>query len=482
RSRSRPEGRSTEMATTSATQSVSGLSSGIDTATIISQLMAIETQPQNRLKAQLTVSDARKQVLTDIQTRLKNLQLAAQDLKSVGLWASTQSVDVNDTTKVAASLSGPAGTGSYQLNIGQLARGTQRWYSYATPSSNDTITFSNGHTTTIAAGSDIDAAVLAVNSDATSPVYASAVTDAQSGSKFLVFSSRTTGAAASAFTASASSLTEDGTRAVAGLDSQYWVDAGPVKSSSSNVVTDAIPGVSLTLKGATNVSGPATVTVGAPAPDQSAVTAKLKAFVDQYNSTLDFVRSKLDEKKVAKPQTSSDQLKGLLNGDTMLEGVLSQLRIAVSGTYAPGNPATLDQMSEIGISTGTSVGSGALNQDAIMGKLVFDAAKFATAFTADPLSVQNLVSGTNGFGQALDNLLSPTLQAGGTMASRLTSEDSVHKRLSDQIAAMDVLLQKKQDTLKAQFTAMEVALQASQAQGQWLTGQITALTANTVRR
>jgi flagellar hook-associated protein 2 len=68
------------------------------------------------------------------------------------------------------------------------------------------------------------------------------------------------------------------------------------------------------------------------------------------------------------------------------------------------------------------------------------------------------------------------------MASRLSSEDSTHKRLSDQIAAMDVLLQKKQDTLKAQFTAMEKALQSSQAQGQWLTGQITALNGNIVRR
>jgi flagellar hook-associated protein 2 len=457
---------------------VSGLSSGIDTATIVDQLMAIERQPQNRLKTQLSVSDARKQVLSDIQTRLKNLQLAAQDLKSATLWANKQTVDVNDATKVAASLTGPAGTGSYQLNVGQLARGTQRWYSYTAPSSGDTITFSNGHTTTITAGSDINAAVLAVNSDASSPVYASAVTDAQSGSKYLVFSSRTTGLTASAFTASAGSLTEDGSRAVGGLNATYSVDSGPVKSSATNVVTDAIPGATLTLKAVTSVSGPVTVTVGAPAPDQTAITAKMKAFVDQYNSTLDFVRSKLDEKKVAKPQTTAEQQKGLLNGDTMLEGILSQLRLAVSATYAPGNPTTLDEMSEVGVSTGSAIGGGALNADAIKGKLVFDAAKFATAFASDALSVRNLVSGTTGFGQALDNLLAPTLQAGGTMASRLSSEDSIHKRLSDKIAAMDVLLKKKQDTLKAQFTAMETALQASQAQGQWLSGQIAQLSNN----
>src|SRR2546421_415299 len=134
------------MATTSSTQNISGLASGIDTSTIIDQLMAIERQPQTRLKTQVSLSAARKSVL-----------------------------------------------------------------------------------------SDIDAAVLAVNSDANAPAYAAAVTDAQSGTKYLVFSSRTTGQTASAFTASASSIVEDGARAVDGLDAQYWVDSGPMKTSASNV-------------------------------------------------------------------------------------------------------------------------------------------------------------------------------------------------------------------------------------------------------
>jgi flagellar hook-associated protein 2 len=462
------------MATTTSTQSISGLTSGIDTATIIDQLMSIERQPQTRLKTQVTLSAARKSALSDIQTRLNNLQLAAQDLKSPTLWVNKQSVDVNDPTKVAVSLSGPAGSGSYQLNVSQLARGAQRWYSYATPSSDDSITFSNGHTTTIASGSDIDAAALAVNSDASAPVYASAVTDAQSGTEYLVFSSRTTGATASAFTAAAGSLSEDASRAVDGLDANYWVDSGALKTSASNVVTDAIPGATLTLRGVTNTSGPVTVTVGAPAADQAGVTAKVKAFVDQYNSTLDFIRSKLDEKTVPNPQTTADQQAGLLRGDTMLEGILSQLRVAMTNTYAAGNPTTLDQMNEIGVSTGAPSG-GALNADAIKGKLVFDSAAFATALAADPTSVKNLISGTSGFGQALDNLLAPTLQAGGTMASRLSSEDTKQKTLNDQIAAMDIILAQKQDTLKQQFTAMETAMQKSQAQGQWLAGQLAGL-------
>jgi flagellar hook-associated protein 2 len=455
------------------TQSVSGLASGLDTTTIISQLMAIERQPQDRLKTQVTISQARKSVLQDVQTRLQNLQLAAEDLKSPTLWANTQSADVNDPTKAAVSLTGPAGTGSYQLSITQLARGSQRWYSYTSPASDDTITFGNGHTTTITAGSDINAAVLAINSDANSPVYAAAVTDGQSGNQYLVFSSRTTGATASAFTASGGSIVEDGTRAVAGQDASYSVDGGAVKTSATNVVTDVIPGATITLKGTTTVSGPVTVSIGAPTADNASITAKVKAFVDQYNSTLDFIRSKLDEQKVVNPQTAADQQKGLLSGDSMLEGILSQLRIAMTNAYAPGNPTTLDQMNEIGVSTGGAFAT--LNQDAIEGKLVFDTKAFTSALASDPSSVKSLLSGTSGFGQAIDDLLTPTLQAGGTMDSRLSSEDTTQKTLNDQIADMDVLLQNKQQTLQEQFTAMETALQQSQAQGQWLAGQIAGL-------
>src|SRR3954468_22411136 len=99
----------------SSTQSISGLSSGIDTSTIVDQLMSIESQPQTRLKTQVTLSAARKSVLTNVQTRLTNLQLPAQDLKSASLWASTQTIDINDPTKASVTLNGPAGTGSYSV-------------------------------------------------------------------------------------------------------------------------------------------------------------------------------------------------------------------------------------------------------------------------------------------------------------------------------------------------------------------------------
>jgi flagellar capping protein FliD len=43
---------------------------------------------------------------------------------------------------------------------------------------------------------------------------------------------------------------------------------------------------------------------------------------------------------------------------------------------------------------------------------------------------------------------------------------------------MDQSLQQKQDLLKSQFAAMEAAMQSSQSQGQWLSGQLAALSNN----
>src|SRR3954466_7538409 len=170
------------MATSTSTINFGGLASGLDTNTIVDQLMAIERQPQTRLKLKQQQIDTRKSALSDVETRLKNLQLAAQDLKSPTLWLDTQSVDVNDATKVAATRTGGAGTGGYQVEIDTLASASQHWFTYSPPAADQTITFDYGGTdplvtptkhysVVIPAGSDIDAAASAVNSSSESPVY-----------------------------------------------------------------------------------------------------------------------------------------------------------------------------------------------------------------------------------------------------------------------------------------------------------------------
>src|SRR5215212_11639438 len=131
------------MATSTSTISFGGLASGLDTNSIVDQLMAIERQPQNRLKLRQGQIDAHKTALSDVATRLKNLRIAAQDLKSATLWLDTQTVEVNDSTKIAATRTGGAGTGAYQVKVDVLASASQRWVTWPTtpPAADDTITF-----------------------------------------------------------------------------------------------------------------------------------------------------------------------------------------------------------------------------------------------------------------------------------------------------------------------------------------------------
>ncbi len=477
------------MATSSPTINFGGLASGLDTNSIVDQLMAIERQPQTRLKLRQSQIDARKTALSDVASRLKNLRTAAQDLKSPTLWLDTQSVDVNDSTKVAATRTGGAGTGGYQVEIDTLASASQHWFTYASPAADQTITFDYGGTdplnaptkhlsVTITAGSDIDAAANAINSTSDSPVYASVVT-LSDGSKQLAFSSKATGTQSDFSVSGAAGVLTGETKAVPGINATGKIGTQAF-DEQSNVIASAIPGVTLTLKGVTGAANPVTVTVGAPGPDKEAIAAKVKAFVDQYNSTVSFIRSKVQEKPVAGASSASDMAKGVLYGDTALNGLLSQMRVAMTNFYTAGGavPGTLDQMTEIGVSTGKSVGAGSINQDSVAGLLTFDKDAFMTALTGNPSSVRKMLSGTTtdgGFAQSFDALLAPVVQADGTIDQTIRSQDALRRSLSDQIARMDQILAKKQETLKQQFTAMEAAIQNSSSQGQWLSGQLAAL-------
>jgi flagellar hook-associated protein 2 len=111
--------------------SLGGLASGLDTQAVLDQLMALDRQPETRLKLQQSALNARQTALSDIGSRLRNLVLAAKDLGSVTTWANTQSVDVSDATKVSATLQSGAAPGGHDLNVITLARSEQRSFTFS---------------------------------------------------------------------------------------------------------------------------------------------------------------------------------------------------------------------------------------------------------------------------------------------------------------------------------------------------------------
>ena len=60
---------------------IGGIASGMDTESIITQLMSIESAPRTRTARQQVTVQARQDALRQIDTKLTNLKLAAGDLR-----------------------------------------------------------------------------------------------------------------------------------------------------------------------------------------------------------------------------------------------------------------------------------------------------------------------------------------------------------------------------------------------------------------
>jgi flagellar hook-associated protein 2 len=433
-----------------ATVSIGGLS-GLDTESIITKLMEIERAPKSRLERRQGQARARGEALREISTKLQAVSQAAGDLRSVSTWGDVQSVQSSNSSAVSARLLSGTGPGGYQLEVSQLARAEQRTFAFTSSAEPSSITI-NGTAVELGAGATLEDAAAAINGKPETGVYAVA-----SGGK-LVLSSRKTGAA-NTISASGAGIAEEAAKLKVGLDAAYKVD-GVAATSSSNAITEAIPGLELTLKAVT--AEPVTVTVGNPEPNQEAIASKLKAFVSAYNSAVDAIRGKLTEARVAKPSSQAEANRGVLFGDGQLNDLLSQMRESVSESG----------LSALGISTGAPGASVSASSDSVVGHLVLDESKLKTALETEPTAARSLAEG---FASSFEKVLEPTIGTGGTMSSRLESVSSETQQLSDQMTALLTRLEQREERLHLQFAALEAALSKSQSESAWLKSQIEGL-------
>jgi flagellar hook-associated protein 2 len=439
---------------------LSGIASGVDTAAIVDQLMALERQGKTRLQLRQNSLGAQQTTLRDLKTKLDALKTAAADLRGPATWAESQTVESSDAARVAVARTGGAPIGGYTVNVTQLAASARKTYAWTESAAASTLDFGGGKTLDIAANAKAGDVASAINGRADLPVYAAVVNGA------LVLSSRATGAAAD-FTVTGSQLGPP-TGAIAGRDALYEIDGVPAPPSATNVVTDAIPGVTLTFKGTTAEA--ASVVVGAPAVDKQTVKDKIKAFVDAYNAVVTATRAKVAEKSVQDPTTQTDYNKGAFFGDSGLNAMLSKLRTTASSDFDGDAGDGLDTLREIGISTGKP---GSTSADSKAGLLQIDDAALTAALDADVQSVRGLFSGAGTMAAQEFEQLAGDL--GKVLDGRISSSDTQSKRLTDQMERMDTRLAAKEKRLKAQFAAMETALGTAQTQMAWLQGQLAGL-------
>jgi flagellar hook-associated protein 2 len=432
--------------TGSSTLQLTGLSSGVDTDQIIEELMEAKEQPMDELQDksdQLTAQD------TELSTLANELDVVANDADAMldpSLYHPTQTVSSTNSTAVSAALTSGNGAvqGGYEVEVDTLAKSAQRTFSYSPPTSADTITI-DGQAMTISAGQSASSLASSINNSSSLDVYATV-----SSSGNLVLSNRATGNTAGDYI-------------------QVSVP-GVAFDSKSDTLSDAIPGVTLTLNATTTGAGDVTVNVGAPAVDSSAIEAAVQQFVSDYNTAITDIQTQL----AATPSSNNGTYTGTLYDDQDLTSLLSEMRDSLVATVS-GTDSGLTNLTELGISTGATTGNGTISTSALEGDLTLNTSTLTSAITSDPLGVQKLLSGwANNFA----TLVSDAGSTGGTISTRIQTNTSEISELNTQISAMQASLNDQEQQLVQQYAAMESALSSANSESSWLTDQEDSLNAN----
>lgn len=431
--------------------SVYGLISGLNTTQLVNQLMQLEALPKQRLQVSLKAENSSVGAYQSIATRLKSVETSIAALAKDATWgARTATVTGSAVTATAAA---GATTGQSTVQVTALAT-ADTWTSDTHHGLDDLVvttvppevsilnTKGEAVTVTPASGSlrDVIAAINDVPDSGLSAVAVKVGTDAYR----LQIRATETGTASTAGYVSGLSMP---VTALAGVDAEYTVD-GIAGTSTSNTVTDLLPGVNVTFA----QTGSSTVTV---ASEPTATSDAVKNLVDEVNKALD---------EIAKHTLAgaNGTTRGALGGDAQARGIATNVLRAVSDALGGQFAA------QAGIQT---------TKD---GRLTFDAAVFTTAYEKDPAAVRSLVAPVDGVGiaQRLGAVVSAaTNSTDGTITTSIQGRERTVKDLQNQIDGWDRRLESRREVLNRQFSGLEVALQRLQSQGGYLASALNSMTA-----
>ncbi|HEY1479997.1 MAG TPA: flagellar filament capping protein FliD [Gaiellales bacterium] len=99
-----------------------GLSSGIDTGSIVTQLIAVESAPKTLLMNQQSIVNLQQQDYSDISTKLYTLKTAADALRDFTLYAGSPTATSSDPSKLTAAATSAAAASSYNVVVSNIAR------------------------------------------------------------------------------------------------------------------------------------------------------------------------------------------------------------------------------------------------------------------------------------------------------------------------------------------------------------------------
>jgi len=459
----------------SSTMGIDGLVSGLDTTTLINNLMQIEAGPQTLLKAQQSTAQNVSAALQGINTRVLSLSTVATSAATPANWVAFTAT--SSSSSVAATTTTSAKAGSITFAVDAVANRQVSLTAAVTDGSQLTadnpptltIKKANGDLVTFTAASNSLSDIASAITSSAGGVSATAVrvNSGSPASYRLQFTAGTTGTggAFQVFVGDSAAVTAgtasqlDTSVATTPHDAQITLWKGTsyeqAFSQSSNTFTGLMTGVDVTVSQPTASGETVTLNVAA---DASKVSDLAKNVVGALSTVLQDIDSWTATTTTQNADGTTSVKGGLLTGDTSTDQFRNQLIQAA--TY----PVNGVSPSSVGIIIGKD------------GSITFDPDKFASALQADP-------AGTAAFMQTLAKRVQDTATAisdpyTGALTAQVKSQDSLVTQYTNQIADWDTRLELRRSTLQATYSALEVSLSNLKAQSSWLTSQLASLSAN----
>jgi len=442
--------------------SASGIGSGLDIQSIVSQLMDVERQPLQRLQIKQLTLEAQISSYGQLSSSLSNFQGAMEKLSSVSALKIFNGTSSNPDVVKATTSSSPD-LGSFGVEVVRLAE----QHKMATKEILDTDTIGGRRRTDalhIQVGSDpantltVDLSAAktlaeirtAINDDPNNPGVTATILNGDNNNQKLILTAEDSGTE-NALTISTSGRVRPShfgfqtLNDIGGdlnlLDAEINVDGYNI-NRPSNEVSDVISGVTLNLV-SSDPGNTHTIDIGR---DTAAVQAAVKSFADAFNELRAQIKGQRD---------------GGLGADSSLLLIERQV-FSVLNSSATGGAYRV--LSEVGLT---------MQKD---GTMTLDSAELEAALEADIDGVAQLFGADGqGFANRLATLADGWLSTDGLIDTR---EDGLKARvddLVDQQIAFGRNLERVEARFLAQFTALDGLVAQLQSTSQFLTNQLAQL-------
>jgi len=425
---------------------------GFDSSGVIDQLVQIARQPIAALDTKVRTLDSAKATLTAFSSKLSALKTAALSLSTPAGFQSMSATSSDGA--VVASVTGVVTSGSYSLEVSQLARAQKsRTADYASSSTalgqSGDLKFTIGSTekTVNIVATDTLASIATKIAGSGARVTASVLS---TGSGYRLMVQGLDSGAENAFSITETGPTLGLSTFETALDANLKVDGIPV-TRPTNQIADAIPGLTFALTKTTTT--PATLSV---AGDPSALKTKIDSFVKAYN---DVVASG----HTAAGYGTVKATNGLLAGDSAIRRSLDRISSLVTSPVT-GASTTMRSLAAAGIT---------LAKD---GTMSLNATKLEAAMKSDPASVQRLfivdaslaMTGVmKNIGDAVDGLVT---SSNGAVKTRIDALGSQSTRLSGSRAGKEKSVEAYEKQLRKQYSDLDIAMSRYQSMSNAISG------------